>query len=46
MGPRRAGDPPALVADAGRLARTFGWKPRFTDLRESSPPPGNSEKKR
>jgi UDP-glucose-4-epimerase GalE len=34
MGPRRAGDPPVLVADAGRLTRVFGWKPRFTDLRE------------
>ncbi len=34
MGPRREGDPPVLVADADRLVRTFGWKPRFTDLRE------------
>ena len=34
MGPRREGDPPVLVADAGRLMRAFGWKPRFTDLRE------------
>ncbi len=30
--PRRAGDPPALVADA-RLAReTLGWKPKFPDI--------------
>ena len=34
MGPRREGDPPALVADANRLTRSLGWKPRFTDLRE------------
>jgi UDP-glucose-4-epimerase GalE len=34
MGPRRAGDPPALVADASRLTDTFGWKPRFADLRQ------------
>jgi UDP-glucose 4-epimerase len=34
MGPRRAGDPPVLVADADRLVRSLGWKPRFTDLRE------------
>jgi UDP-glucose-4-epimerase GalE len=33
-GPRRAGDAPSLVADSAKLARTFGWKPRFTDLRE------------
>ncbi|MDP6108237.1 MAG: UDP-glucose 4-epimerase GalE, partial [Candidatus Brocadiia bacterium] len=29
---RRAGDPPALVADATRLRRLYGWKPRFDDL--------------
>jgi UDP-glucose-4-epimerase GalE len=46
MGPRRAGDPPALVADAGRLARTFGWKPRFTDLREIVSTAWEFEKKR
>lgn len=34
MGPRRAGDAPVLVADAARLGRSLGWKPRFTDLRE------------
>jgi UDP-glucose 4-epimerase len=34
MGPRREGDPPVLVADANRLTRSLGWKPRFTDLRE------------
>jgi UDP-arabinose 4-epimerase len=29
---RRAGDPPALVADARRAAELLGWKPRFADL--------------
>ena len=35
MGPRRAGDPPALVADSSRLSSGLGWKPRFTDIRET-----------
>ncbi|MBE0465754.1 MAG: UDP-glucose 4-epimerase GalE [Candidatus Desulforudis sp.] len=30
---RRAGDPPALVADSGRIRRVLGWEPRFDDLR-------------
>jgi UDP-glucose 4-epimerase len=30
--PRRAGDPPSLVADAGRLRQALGWRPRFDDL--------------
>jgi len=34
MGPRRAGDAAALVADSSRLTSAFGWKPRFTELRE------------
>jgi UDP-glucose 4-epimerase len=33
VGPRREGDPPALVADCGKLQRTLGWKPRTTGLR-------------
>jgi len=37
---------PALVADAGRLARTFGWKPRFADLREIVSTAWEFEKKR
>jgi UDP-glucose-4-epimerase GalE len=32
MGPRREGDPPALVANADRLRRTLGWKPRYPEL--------------
>ena len=31
-GPRRAGDPPALVAAADTLRRTLGWVPRYDDL--------------
>lgn len=30
--PRRPGDPPVLVADAGRAVAELGWKPRFTTL--------------
>jgi len=30
--PRRPGDPPRLVADAGRFSRETGWKPRSSDL--------------
>ena len=30
--PRRAGDPPALVAHADRIRRELGWKPRLDDL--------------
>ena len=30
---RRPGDPAALVADAGAIARDFGWKPRLNDIR-------------
>jgi UDP-glucose-4-epimerase GalE len=34
IGPRRPGDPPALVADSSKLQRTLGWKPHYTSLRE------------
>jgi UDP-glucose 4-epimerase len=30
--PRRAGDPPALTADARRIRETLGWRPRYDDL--------------
>ena len=33
IGPRRDGDPAALVADSGRLQREMGWNPRYSDLR-------------
>ena len=34
IGPRREGDPPALVADSSKLQRTLGWQPRNAGLRE------------
>ena len=30
--PRRAGDPPQLIAGAERIRNLFGWKPRYDDL--------------
>ena len=30
--PRRAGDPPALTADAARIRSLLGWQPRYEDL--------------
>jgi UDP-glucose 4-epimerase len=32
-GPRRAGDPPMLVAAADKVQRELGWKPRYAELR-------------
>lgn len=32
--PRRAGDPPRLVADASRIREALAWTPRFDDLDE------------
>lgn len=32
--PRRAGDPPRLVADASRAQRVLGWQPRFAALEQ------------
>ena len=34
VGPRRAGDPPILVANSDRLRSTLGWKPAYTDIRD------------
>lgn len=34
IGPRRDGDPAALVADATRANKILGWTPRYTDIRE------------
>ena len=34
VGPRRAGDPPVLVADSTRLREKLGWTPSYTDIRE------------
>jgi UDP-glucose 4-epimerase/UDP-arabinose 4-epimerase len=33
VGPRRAGDPPSLVADASRLKADFRWRPKHSDLK-------------
>jgi UDP-glucose-4-epimerase GalE len=32
LGPRRAGDPPILVAGADKVQRELGWRPRYTQL--------------
>jgi len=32
--PRRAGDPPALIAGAQRVRELLGWEPRYDDLEE------------
>ncbi|WP_257903733.1 UDP-glucose 4-epimerase GalE [Brevundimonas nasdae] len=32
LGPRRAGDPPMLVAEPSRAMARLGWTPAFTDL--------------
>ena len=34
VGPRRAGDPPVLVADASRARDVLGWQPMHPDLGE------------
>jgi UDP-glucose 4-epimerase len=33
LGPRRAGDPAALVAAADRIRETLGWTPRYDQLK-------------
>jgi UDP-glucose 4-epimerase len=33
VGPRREGDPPALVASSEKLRARLGWAPRYADLR-------------
>jgi len=33
IAPRRAGDPPVLVASSEKVLRELGWKPEFQDLR-------------
>lgn len=35
VGPRRPGDPPQLYADARAAERAFGWKAKYTDIRET-----------
>ena len=31
-GPRRDGDPPALISDASKAERVLGWKPAYSEL--------------
>lgn len=33
-GPRRAGDPPRLVADASNIRKDWGWTPKFASLEQ------------
>jgi UDP-glucose 4-epimerase len=33
-GPRRAGDPPTLIARAERVREVLGWAPQYDDLHE------------
>ena len=33
VGPRREGDPPALVANSDKLRTRLGWEPKYADLR-------------
>ena len=32
IGPRRAGDPPELIADNTKIKQVLGWNPRYNDL--------------
>jgi UDP-glucose-4-epimerase GalE len=32
-GPRRAGDPPVLVASSDKIRKDIGWQPRYTDIK-------------
>ncbi len=34
VGPRRAGDPPVLVASADKIIEKLGWKPRYDKLED------------
>ena len=34
IGPRRAGDPPRLVASSERARHALGWTPRYADLEQ------------
>ena len=46
VGPRRAGDPPTLVAATGRITRDLGWRPQRQDLRDIIASAWNYELKR
>ncbi len=34
IGPRRAGDPPALYADSSKAQHELGWTPRYMDIKD------------
>lgn len=34
LGRRRPGDPPALVADVGRMKRLLAWRPQYDDIKK------------
>ncbi len=44
--PRRAGDPPRLVASAGKAKAELGWKPLYADLRDTVTTAWNWEQNR
>jgi UDP-glucose-4-epimerase GalE len=46
IGPRREGDPPALVAASDKLRDKLGWKPQYTELRTIVEHAWNFAKKR
>ncbi len=48
MGPRRPGDPAALVAKADRIGEVLGWQPRYDDLNTivgHTPSPGSAKRR-
>jgi UDP-glucose-4-epimerase GalE len=46
IGPRRAGDPPELVANADKLKNALQWAPKYTDLRDIVQTAWDFERKR
>jgi UDP-glucose 4-epimerase len=34
IGPRRAGDPPILVASSDKIKKVLGWEPKHTDIKD------------
>jgi len=46
LGPRRDGDPAALVAASDRLRTKLGWRPEYPEIREIVEHAWNFAKKR
>ena len=46
IGPRRAGDPPRLVAKPDKIQNALKWKPKFVDVRETVATAWNFEEKK